>query len=255
MSLRKKYLGKAQIYLYEADLLFYFIDITNKRRFEESIEYLDRIRENLNILGQNTPIVYILSKGDSDVLDTSEVRGNISRIKKLLIKRTPNGEPGIYITSIFEIFTILRAFSYGIAKLSPNRDLIKHKLDSFAKSCNVYLTLLLTNEGLVLADQFTSKALALTRMPKSEELISVFEITAPQFAILFKIFSKYRNVEKDEAIFKVANSVILFKKFRVEDYDMFLLFLIDDEDKKEKISKHLPMFLEQTQDLLLRFIS
>ena len=40
LTFRKKYINRAEIYLYEADLLFYFIDIRNKIRFDESIEYL-----------------------------------------------------------------------------------------------------------------------------------------------------------------------------------------------------------------------
>jgi hypothetical protein len=36
---------------------------------------------------------------------------------------------------------------------------------------------------------------------------------------------------------------------------MFILFLIDNEKKKEKIDADLPKFLMQTQALLLRYIS
>ncbi|GAG79897.1 unnamed protein product, partial [marine sediment metagenome] len=43
----------------------------------------------------------------------------------------------------------------------------------------------------------------------------VFEVTAPQFAMLFKIFSRFKALKQEEAIFKVADSVILFKKIQV----------------------------------------
>ena len=36
---------------------------------------------------------------------------------------------------------------------------------------------------------------------------------------------------------------------------MFILFLLDNEDKKEKINQLLPNFLNRTQDLFLRYIS
>ncbi len=251
---REKYIDKAEIYLYEADLLFYFIDIRNKIRFEESIEYLQNLKAVLKEFNQNTPIIYLLSKGDSDILNSVEIKENIGYIKKKLIKITPDEPLEIYTTSIFQIFTILRAFSSGISKLSPNRDLINHNLRNFSLTTNSYLTLLLSLDGLVLADFYRTEAMQLTKIPKSE-VMNVFEVSAPQFTMLFKIFAKFKALQKDEAIFKVANSVILFKRIKIEENAMFLLFLVDDEKKKKLINKELSGFLNQTNDLLLRYIA
>ncbi len=255
LKFRKKYISKAEIYLYEADLLFYFIDIRNKIRFEESIEYLIDLKKVLKQFNQNTPIIYILSKGDSDIIKTGEIMENIETVKNRLGEISPEEPPEMYVTSIFQIFTILRAFSSGISKLSPNRNLINHNLKNFSLKTNAYLTLLLSVDGLVLADFYSPKARKLTKITESEEIINVFEVTAPQFAMLFKIFSRFKALKQEEAIFKVADSVILFKKIQVAENDMFILFLIDNEKRKEKINAKLVDFLDQTKDLLLRYIS
>jgi hypothetical protein len=94
----------------------------------------------------------------------------------------------------------------------------------------------------------------LTKIPKSE-VINVFEVTAPQFALLYKIFAKFKALQQDEALFKVANSIILFQRIQIEDNNMFFLFLVDDEKKKAKIKQELPAFINYTQDLLLRYIA
>ncbi|MFX1492651.1 MAG: ADP-ribosylation factor-like protein [Promethearchaeota archaeon] len=255
LSLREKYLNRAQIYLYEADLIFYFIDIRNRYRFDESFEYLQKITNILKNFRQNTPIVYILSKGDPDILESKELNDNLKTIKDKLINIDSDDKPEIYITSIFRLFSILRAFSSGISKLSPNKELIGHNLENFSRETGTYLTLMLSNDGLVLADYYTPEAVSLTNIPKTEELLNVFEITAPQFAMLFKIFSKYKAIKEDEAIFKVAESTILFKKINIYMYEMYLLFLLDDENKKEKINISLPNFLNRTKDLLIRYIA
>jgi len=255
LAFRKKYINRAEIYLYEADLLFYFIDIRNKIRFEESIEYLLELKKVLKQFNQNTPIIYILSKGDSDIIKTGEIMENIEIIRNRLEEISPEESPEIYVTSIFQIFTILRAFSSGISKLSPNRNLINHNLRNFSLKTNSYLSLLLSIDGLVLADFYSPKARKLTKISESEELINVFEVTAPQFAMLFKIFSRFKALQQEEAVFKVAESVILFKKIQAADNDMFILFLIDNEKRKEKINTRLTNFLDQTKDLLLRYIS
>ncbi|MFX0135175.1 MAG: ADP-ribosylation factor-like protein [Candidatus Hodarchaeota archaeon] len=253
-TFREKYIDKAEIYLYEADLLFYFIDIRNKIRFDESIEYLQNLKAVLKEFYQNTPIVYILSKGDSDILNSVEIKENIDFIKEKLVNMFPNEPLEIYTTSIFQIYTILRAFSSGISKLSPNRDLINYNLKNFSLSINTYLTLLLSIDGLVLADFYSKELMELIKIPKSE-VLNVFEVSAPQFTMLFKIFTKFKALQKDEAIFKVSNSVILFKRIQIEEDYMFLLFLLDDENRKEIINEKLSEFLSQTSDLLQRYIA
>jgi len=255
LSLRKKYLSKAQIYLYEADLLFFFIDIRNKQRFEESLDYLQNIVKILKQFKQDTPIIYILSKGDPDIIKSKEIKRNIKWIREKLEQIDSNYPDEIYITSIFHLFSILRAFSSGISKLSPNKELIGHNLMDFSLESEIFLMLMLSSEGLVLAEYYSPKAITLTNMPKSEELLNIFEITAPQFAILYKIFSRYKTIREDEALFKVANSTILFKKVNIYRYEMYILFLLDDESKKEKIKQNLPKFLNRTQDLLIRYIA
>ncbi|MFW9824678.1 MAG: hypothetical protein ACFFE4_17170, partial [Candidatus Thorarchaeota archaeon] len=73
--------------------------------------------------------------------------------------------------------------------------------------------------------------------------------------VLYKIFSRFKALQEEEAVFKVSESVILFKKIRVGDSDMFTLFLIDSEKRKDKINSKLPSFLDQTTQLLLRYIA
>ncbi len=251
---REKYINKAEIYLYEADLLFYFIDIKDRARFDESIEYLQNLKSVIEEFNQNTPIVYILSKGDADILNTGEIKENIEFIKTKLRENDQDDSLETYTTSIFQIFTILRAFSSGISKLSPNRDLINHNLKKFSLMTESYLTLLLSVDGLVLANFYDKQTMGLTKIPKSE-VMNVFEISAPQFTVLFKIFSKFKALQQNEALFRVSNTVIFIKRIQIEENDMFLLFLVDNENKKDKIDEELPGFLKYTQDLLLRYIA
>ncbi|MBY9014806.1 MAG: 50S ribosome-binding GTPase [Candidatus Lokiarchaeota archaeon] len=254
-SYQEGYLNKSQIYLFEADLLFYFIDIRDKERFNESIEYLKKIRTALKNLEQKTPIIYIFSKGDPDIINSVEIQSNIKNIKKKLTNLSSNGSPEIYVTTVFEIFSILRGFSSGIAKLSPNRNLIEYNLSEFSSLTGSSLVLLLSSDGLVLAEHFTPEAMEITKMQKSEELLNVFEVVAPQFTTLFKIFYKFKTSEKEEAIFRVSDSVILLKRVKIVNYELYILFLINNESKKDIINQNLQDFLNRTQDLLLRYIS
>ena len=258
---REKYLDKSQIFLYETDLLFYFIDVQNHKRFEESIEYFRNIKEHLEEFQQRPPVIYIFSKGDLDILNNEKIKENVSFLKTQIVKITHEKEPEVHITSIFSIFSILRAFSSGISKLSPNRELVNLNLKNFSTRSGASLSLLLNNEGLVLADYYSADAIKNTEIPNIEELMdgdglrNVFEVSAPQFAVIYKIFSKFKALHKEEAIFKIANSVILLKRMLISDFEMFILFLLDDENKKTEINNLLPDFIYRTSDLLLRYIA
>lgn len=260
---REKYLSKAQIYLYEADLLFYFIDIRNKPRFQESFNYLKQIIERVEGFSQTTPMIFVFSKADADILDTPEIKENITYVESQLQELLKKEDLEIYITSIFSIFSVLRAFSSGISKLSPNRKLINRNLRDYFSRVGSHLTLLLTMEGLVLADYYTKDAILLTEFPEAEKediegvnIRNIFEVTAPQFIMLYQIFTEFRTLEKEEALFKIANSVIFFKKTKIgKEQVLFFLFVTNDEGNIEKINERLPEFLEKTTDLLLRYIA
>ncbi|MBN1216089.1 MAG: 50S ribosome-binding GTPase [Candidatus Lokiarchaeota archaeon] len=255
-SLRKKYLTKSDIYLYESDLLLYFIDIKNKQRFEESLEYLNNINNILkNELVQNTPIIFILSKADLDIIDSSEIKKNIKFIKSKIQNQIKKKEIDIFTTSIFEISTILRAFSSGISKLSPNRNIIKHNLKKFSKRVGSYITLLLSNDGLVMADYYSYKAENLIDEDEEFEIIhNVFEITAPQFTMLYKIFYKFKALQKNEAIFKLANSNVIVKQLNISETILFILVLLDNNNNKKEIENCLLEFTERIKDLLIHFV-
>ena len=260
---RERYINKAQIYLYEADLLFYFIDVKNKDRFEESFDYLQNVNKKLKDFRQKTPIVFVLSKVDPDILDSKEIKENIKLIKSRIIEITSEVEPETFTTSIFDNFnfSILRTFSLGLSKLSPNRELINLNLRYLSIQSGVYFALLLNNDGLDLADFYSNEMFSLPEFKPSQiegidvkNVYNIFETSAPQFAILYKIFAKFKTLKQEEAIFKMARLVFLLKRIHISDRLLFILFFMDTEEKKAKINELLPDFIKRIEDLILRYI-
>jgi GTPase SAR1 family protein len=255
MKFRNKYLSKSQIYIYESDLIFYFIDIKNDNRFKESLNYFKQIYEILtHELEQNTPIIFIFSKGDPDIVRSKAIQKNIEYLQKQL-EQIFGKKVEYYITSIFQIESVLRAFSAGISELSLNRELLYLNLKRFSNKIRSYLTLLLSNEGLVLADYYSKKINKHLHSENNKERIqNVFEITAPQFTMLLKLFYKFKAVKKEEALFKIADSIILIKRLKILENGPFILFLIDKKEKKKKINELLPKFTKKVKDLLSTYI-
>ncbi|MEJ2280103.1 MAG: hypothetical protein P8Y70_20490 [Candidatus Lokiarchaeota archaeon] len=200
---------------------------------------------------QKTSIIYILSKADLDILKSRKIKNNVNFITKKIKEITNEKDPEIYSTSIFDITTILRAFSSGIAKLSPNRELINLNIAEFAKDNQVQIMLLLSKDGLLLADYYSNQS-----FPSLVEKRNIFEITAPQFTILYRIFAEFQALQKNETIFKIANTNICINKIDIENLgSLFLLFVIEDINKKSEIDENLSQLLKKTEELLMGYIS
>ena len=245
----KKYITKSNIYLYESDLLFYFIDIQNRERFRESLDYLKTIYKILyEDLNQDTPMVYIFSKADIDIIETKEIQKNIKYLISEIKEITNENKLNKFTTSIFEITSVLQAFSEGIKCLSFNRELINYNLKRFSKRIDSNITLLLSNEGLILSNYYS------TQVRPRKVIKNAFEISAPQFTMLYKIFYKFKALNKEQAIFEVSNSIILIKRTEILGQDIFILFVLNNLKKQEKINKLLPQFLNRIKSLLARYI-
>ncbi|MHA1707419.1 MAG: ADP-ribosylation factor-like protein [Promethearchaeota archaeon] len=251
-TLRVRYLDKDQIYLYESDLVFFFIDVRNRDRFNESIDYICKIKKSLKKFKQNTPIIYILSKTDPDIINSKEIIENVKKIKKRLLVDVEEKNPEIHLTSVFQPFTIMRAFSSGLAKLSPNKELLDHNLEIFSKKVGSYLTVIINSEGIIMGEFSSPKALSLTKINHKENLLSAFELTAAQFTILYQLFSKYNTLPQEETLFKVGNSNILFKKLEIKRFSLYALFLIDNEDKRKIINENIKNLINIVDNLVLK---
>ena len=263
-SSRDKYVNKADIYLYDADLLYYFVDVRDINRLSESMMYFRNVLENIKIYEQKTPVVIIISKVDMDIRENEEIQESIKNIIEEIEKLSEEKQLNVkyFLTSIFSVFSVLRAFSFGLSQMSPNRELINSNLSTFSKTAGVNIALLMNSQGLVLADYYDEKILREIQYSFSSPLIeetsikSVFEIVAPQLANLFKIFEKFKEVDMSEATYKIGPSdLIVIKKIMVYNNPMFLLLLLDDAEKNELVEKILPTLLKSSKDLIMRYIS
>jgi small GTP-binding protein len=56
---RKKYLEQSKIYLYDVDLIFYFLDIQDSERIDEAMELYKKVIHSLKEIGEYPPIVVL----------------------------------------------------------------------------------------------------------------------------------------------------------------------------------------------------
>ncbi|MHA1460300.1 MAG: ADP-ribosylation factor-like protein [Promethearchaeota archaeon] len=245
---REKFLEQRKVYLYNVDLLFYFIDVQDFSRINESVDLFSKVIDSLIELEEFPPIVVCLNKCDPDVKKSKDVRANINKIIEKINEISERFFIKIFETSIFDGFSLVSAYSYGLSQLSPNRELFENQLKHFAKKINSDAILLLNENGIILSNY--------SGIGISEK---VFEISAPHFQILYKTFKEFKLL-KPTRDFLISSGItdeskkIIFKRIVVEKYNLYLLMFMEKDLNLDKIEKHLPKFSKNLNELIQTYI-
>ncbi|MFX1499224.1 MAG: ADP-ribosylation factor-like protein [Promethearchaeota archaeon] len=246
LKYREKYLEQSKLYLYNVDLVFYFIDIQDLERKKEAVELFKKILNSLRDLDEFPPIVVCLNKFDPDLKKSKDIKKNIKFLEQEITGNATSYFLKIFHTSIFDHYSLISAYSYGLSQLSPNRELFENQLRLLAKKTNSDAILLLNDNGIILSNYSHSKI--------SEK---VFEISAPHFQTLYKTFKEFKLLKHD---FIVTSGIteeekkIVFKKIEVDKYNLYLLLFMEKFENIQKIEKQLPKFSKNVKELIKTYI-
>lgn len=243
---RERYLEQSKVYLYNIDLMFFFIDIQDVERIIEALNLFGTILNNLIELDEFPPIVVILNKFDPDLKGNKDIFKNLEVIADTINENSDRFFIKIFQTSIFDHWSLITAYSFGLSQLSPNRELFRNQLKKFAKKTNSDAILLLNENGIILSNFY-----------KTDVSGKVFEITAPHFQNLYKTFKEFKLLEQD---FIISSGItdkskkVMFKKITVGKYNLYLLLFLEKSLEIDKIEKNLPYFSKNIGDLIQTYI-
>lgn len=241
---RASYIKNADLYLYDSNLLFYFIDIRDEKRFEESFEYFGKLIDIMRAFNQFPPLIINFHKMDPDISDTPELKEKLETLEKKFTELSKGFTTRFFNTSIFEVYSLNKSFSEGINALSPNREIFAAQLQWFASKLNAQAMLLLNESSLILSDYAINK---------ENEIVS--EISAPHFQNLFRTFTDFKLITRDQAIWQMENSLVLFNHFNLDDNSLFLLTLTNNEENiTQKFEKNFPKFKERIKLLIQTYL-
>jgi len=243
---RDMFLEQRKVYLYNVDLLFYFIDIQDTERISEAIELFGTVINSLIELEEFPPIVVCLNKFDPDLKNAKDIKKNIKTVNEKIKEISERFFVKIFQTSIFDHWSLVSAYSFGLSQLSPNRELFENQLKHFAKKISSDAILLLNENGIILSN-----------FSKSGISEKVFEISAPHFQTLYKTFKEFKLLKQDFLISSGITSEskkIIFKRIPVEKYNLYLLLFMERELNIDKIDKNLPKFSKNLNELIQTYI-
>jgi len=149
---RERFFEQSKLYLYNVDLIFFFIDIQDVERIEEALDLFRKIINSLIDLDEFPPIVVCLNKFDPDLKGSKEIFKNLESIADEIEQNSNKFLIKIFQTSIFDHWSLVTAYSFGLSQLSPNRELFRTQLKMFAKKTNADAILLLNENGIILSN-------------------------------------------------------------------------------------------------------
>ncbi|UYP48380.1 hypothetical protein NEF87_004665 [Candidatus Lokiarchaeum ossiferum] len=250
--LRDAILKNAERYLYDSDVIYYFIDIQDPQIADSKI-FLSQIVSSLSLSGIKVPIIFILTKCDEDIIHSSKIANQIQHVKTIFSNIVKDVPHKYFETSIFSDYSILNAFSYGIRQLSPNKEMLEHLMWEFIGRLGMITGLLLNENGIVIASADISDGDTTNKFPHSR----IFEIAAPQFTTIARQFTQYNPHKRNDLIkYQFSNDdIVLLKKFKILDFMFFSLFYTKKLESVDQLEQNFPVFIEKIKNLIEMYIS
>jgi len=152
---REEYLDKP-VYFSDTTFFYYFIDIQDESKFQESINYLNELLKVYSDFNFNREIIVCLNKSDPDLRDDKEISNRIKEIKKLVNILNEQFKFEFFNTTFYDISTITKVVSYSLNTLIKLNDLTKI-LQRIVRNLKSIYAVLYTDSGLIVADYFEEK--------------------------------------------------------------------------------------------------
>jgi small GTP-binding protein len=240
---REGYLEEESRVFEGTDLLFYVVDITARERFYESLEYFKNIIWAAFEANKTEKVPYIvicLHKDDPDLKDDGMINDNVELARNLFTENSKDYNIKFFLTSIYDEWSVLKAFSFGIQRLSSKLDILEKLLKVFADSTYSDALLLLDGSALPIGEYYSNKL--------SSDIINVL---APNFAPIYDKLSKM-NIDIDKIWTEFGGKYSLFTRIEVDNQPYFIIVVTLKENVYDIINK-LPEFSETIGNVLRTF--
>jgi len=231
LQYREEYLKNPTKYISGTDLLFYVIDAQDYDRYVETIDYLDKILLFLKENQEYPPLCILFHKFDPQLTKEKVINQRILTIKQALIRYSNDFDIFFFETSIYDIKSIMDAFSSGLSLLFEKIEMVSRLFSRISKNYNSILIALFDAKGITIGEYYrphlhlTEKIRIYDKYLKAQKKIIAENRTLLEFSDKFENGHRYSG---------------LVETLKFGNLDFYLLFIIEENEKD----------LEKTVDIL-----
>lgn len=238
---RQTYLANPRVFA-ETNLMFFIVDIQERSRFGEAVEYYEEILEVFKKIEEKPQIILCFHKFDPDLRNDERVLSNIEVIKQILRRKSREFNFLMFETTIFERWSLTVAFSNALLKLSSKSVILDQQLEGFAQQLNSE-TVWLLEENALLLGQYS----------KDQESNEVSQMVAPHLATMADKIIKYGTNFEIFQVKLTGGGRIFFRDLQIRDKRFYLVIYNKQAESFHQIDANLPAFIENITNLIESF--
>ncbi|TXT67572.1 MAG: putative Small Arf-related GTPase [Promethearchaeota archaeon] len=148
---RNIYIDKPE-YFTDTNYFYYYIDIQDGQRTQDSLTYLNQLLEILKNIKYSNEVIICFHKYDPKVRKNKEVLDRVRNLKKQ-IQENNYFKFKFYRTSIFDISSLSKAISYSLNTLI-DLSMLRLTMEGLIRKFNGNYIILYTNAGIILIDLY-----------------------------------------------------------------------------------------------------
>ncbi|MHA1649328.1 MAG: ADP-ribosylation factor-like protein [Candidatus Helarchaeota archaeon] len=222
-SFRQGYLQRKEAF-YDANLLYFVIDINDSEKYGEALDYFRDIIEILREVEQYPKIIVCLHKIDLH-LSPEMNKALRDRFEAIV---GDEFDIKFFATTIFNLPSLINAFSYGIRLLSGQTSDLREQLKIFATETKSEAIMLLESNGFIIGEYFTSETEKITELTQklTQNLVIPFINTQ---------YNEEISDILDRIIVELHPGYFIFEPLQISSFQLYVIrFTISAEHAIEK---------------------
>lgn len=144
---------KNLVYFEETDFLYYMIDIQDKEKFEDSLNYLNKILAIYKDLGYKNDFYVCFSKFDPKIRNDPDYIKRREGLAKCIQDRNPEMHFKFFDTSYYDISSLSKALSHSLNQLL-RLEALHNYIQALGKEFGCSYVILYSDSGLIISDYY-----------------------------------------------------------------------------------------------------
>ncbi len=246
---REEYLKHPEKYLMGTELMFYVIDAQDFNRYIESIDYLEEILLFFKEEQEYVPICILFHKFDPQLVDDVQINKRILTLKQALTRYSNDFDIFFFETTIFDIKSIMDAFSSGLSMLFEKIEMVSLLFSEMSKNYNTILIALFDNKGVTLGEYYRPHLQLREKIKIYEIYLELQKRVVGENRTLFEFSDKFESGERFSGIIEVLH---------FGNLEFYLLFIVEEDaadlEKTITIIDRIEAAKPQMENLILQII-
>ena len=239
-----EYLSHKVRYLSGIDMFFYVIDVQDSPRFDESIKFFQELTDYFEEIQRFVPIMIIFHKCDPKIQTDPTIIKNLGILKHRLRPWQEKFPIRFFKTNIFDLRSVVQAFSLGIKSLYTQSEAIQKFVDDIVdKMENVMALMVFEQNGIELGSYFLENI----TIQMQKRILMLYEIA--QRRIVNQNVNTHEFSDRLDPFTKISGVI---QAFDIEGLQFYIMLALEEHDAEVVVDQFnfFEQFSRETYDIL-----